>query len=86
MSRFISVNNLADILGTSIATAQKWGESGVYPYQTDENGKKGFHMEELTNISSIRQMLETHWDEEAQVTPLRDFTSVELFAGAGGLA
>ena len=86
MPKFISVNNLADILGTSIATAQKWGESGVYSYHTDEKGKKGFHMEELTSIPSIRQMLETRWDEEAQVTPLRDFTSVELFAGAGGLA
>ena len=86
MPRFISVNNLADILGTSIATAQKWGESGVYPYRTDEKGKRGFYMEELTNIPSICQMLETRWDEEAQVTPLRDFTSVELFAGAGGLA
>ena len=73
-------------MGTSIATAQKWGESGVYPYRTDEKGKRGFYMEELTNIPSICQMLETRWDEEAQVTPLRDFTSVELFAGAGGLA
>ena len=73
-------------MGTSIATAQKWGESGVYPYHTDEKGKRGFYMEELTNIPSICQMLETRWDEEACVTPLRDFTSVELFAGAGGLA
>ena len=86
MSRFISVNNLADILGTSLATAQKWGESGVYPYYTNEYGKKGFFMEDLLNVPSVRQMLESRWDEEAQVTPLRDFTSVELFAGAGGLA
>lgn len=86
MSRFISVNNLADILGTSLATAQKWGESGIYPYHINEFGKKGFFMEDLLNVPSVRQMLETRWDEEAQVTPLRDFTSVELFAGAGGLA
>ena len=31
-------------------------------------------------------MLETRWDEEEQTSPARDFTSVELFAGAGGLA
>ena len=86
MPRFISVNNLADILGTSLATAQKWGESGVYPYHTNECGKKGFFMEDLLNVPPVRQMLETCWEEEAQVTPLRDFTSVELFAGAGGLA
>lgn len=85
MRTFISTTNLADILGTSLATVQKWGESGAYPYHT-KKGKKGFYMEDLTDISSINQMLNTHWDEEYYVAPLRDFTSVELFAGAGGLA
>ena len=85
MRTFISATNLADILGTSLATVQKWGESGAYPYHT-KNGKKGFYMEDLKDIPPIKQMLETHWDEEFYVAPLRDFTSVELFAGAGGLA
>lgn len=85
MRTFISATNLADILGTSLATVQKWGESGAYPYHT-KKGKKGFYMEDLTDIPSIKQMLETNWDEEFYVAPLRDFTSVELFAGAGGLA
>lgn len=83
---FLSATNLADILGTSFATVQKWGEAGVYPYHKNEKGKEGFYMEELTEIPSVRSMLETRWQEEANVTPLRDFTSVELFAGAGGLA
>ena len=85
MRTFISATNLADILGTSLATVQKWGESGAYPYHT-KNGKKGFYMEDLKDIPPIKQMLESHWDEEFYVAPLRDFTSVELFAGAGGLA
>ena len=72
--------------GTSLATAQKWGESGVYPYHRNENGKMGFYMEDLLDVNPVRQMLETNWDEEANVVPLRDFTAVELFAGAGGLA
>ena len=46
----------------------------------------GFYMEDLRGVEPVRQMLETNWDEEMQVVPLRDFTSVELFAGAGGLA
>lgn len=85
MGTFISATNLADILGTSLATVQKWGESGIYPQHT-KNGKKGFFMDDLKDIPSIKQMLETKWDEEYYVAPLRDFTSVELFAGAGGLA
>ena len=73
-------------MGTSLATAQKWGESGVYPYHCDEKGRKGFYMEELTDVEPVRMMLDTDWDEEFHVAPLRDYTSVELFAGAGGLA
>ena len=43
-------------------------------------------MEELTDVEPVKMMLETNWDEEFHVAPLRDYTSVELFAGAGGLA
>lgn len=86
MQTFLSVNNLADLTGTSIATAQKWGESGIYPYHKNDKGKNGFYMEELTDVEPVKMMLETHWEDEFNVAPLRDYTSVELFAGAGGLA
>lgn len=83
---FISESNLADILGTSLATTQKWGQNETYPSRTNEKGKKGFFMEELKDIPEIQLMLNTCWEKESHVTPLRDYTSVELFAGAGGLA
>ena len=86
MPTFLSATNLADLTGTSLATTQKWGESGVYPYHKNEKGKDGFFMEDLTDIEPVKMMLNTKWDEEFHVAPLRDFTSVELFAGAGGLA
>ena len=86
MRTFISASNLADLTGTSLATAQKWGENGVYPYHKNDKGKEGFFMEELTDVESVKMMLESHWEEELHVAPLRDYTSVELFAGAGGLA
>ena len=43
-------------------------------------------MEELSAIQPITEMLKSRWDDEMDVKPARDFTSVELFAGAGGLA
>ena len=43
-------------------------------------------MEELTDVEPVQMMLNSKWEEEMHVTPLRDFTSLELFAGAGGLA
>ncbi len=83
--RFISENNLAALAGTSNATAQKWAENGTFPSHT-MNGVRGFDMEELTEISEVRAMVENYWDEEYHVKPLRQYTSVELFAGGGGLA
>lgn len=83
---FLSVNTLADLMGTSIATVHKWAENGIYPYRLDEKGRKGFYMEELKENDTVRNMLETKWEEEINVVPRRDYTSVELFAGAGGLA
>ena len=86
MGTFISANSLADIMGTSLATTVKWGESGLFPFHTDENGKKGFLMEELTDLTPIKSMLKSHWEDELDTTPARPYSSVELFAGAGGLA
>lgn len=86
MPTFLSTTNLADILGTSLATVQAWSKNGVYPTHTDNSGKTGFYMEDLINLEPIRQMLETRWESESHVVQARDFTSLELFAGAGGLA
>ena len=82
---FISVNNLAALVGTSNATVQKWAENSTYPTHT-HNGVKGFYMEELDTIPEVVEMLNENWDEEQVVKPIRDYTSVELFAGGGGLA
>ena len=86
MPTFISASNLADLTGTSLATAIKWGENGIYPFHRNEKGKEGFFMEDLKEVEPVRMMLNTNWDEEFHVAPLRDYSSVELFAGAGGLA
>lgn len=86
MPTFISESNVADILGTSLSVTQGWADRGIYPSHLNEAGKRGFFMEELTDIPEIQAMLHTNWDSEMQVVPSRTYTSVELFAGAGGLA
>lgn len=83
--RFVSENNFAALMGTSNSTAQKWAESGVYPSHV-VNGVRGFDMDELTEIPEVSEMTNGKWDEESHVEPLRQYTSVELFAGGGGLA
>lgn len=82
---FISENNLAALVGTSNYTAQKWAENGLYPSRIS-GGVRGFDMEDMRTIPEVQSMLESNWEEEARVTPMRQYNSVELFAGAGGLA
>lgn len=82
---FISENNLAALAGTSNSTVQKWAENGIYTSCT-KDGIRGFEMEDIRSIPEIKAMLESNWDDELSVIPLRRYNSVELFAGAGGLA
>ena len=82
----ISADNFANLMGVSKATLKAWETNHVYEPKTAENGVKYFNLEDLAHIPEIREMIETRWDEELQVTPSRDFFSIELFAGGGGLA
>lgn len=83
--QFISDSNFAALVGTSNATVKKWAENGTYPSRL-ENGVTGFFLEDMTSFPEVREMLQSRWDEEKSVYPLRKYTSVELFAGGGGLA
>lgn len=83
---FISENNLAALLGVSTATVQSWSSKGLYPAREDNFGHKGFDMQDLNSIPEVKSMLESNWNEEFNVQPKRKFTSLELFAGGGGLA
>lgn len=82
----ISLNNFADILGVSRATVDKWIANGKCPVHVDDNGNKFFVASENSSFPEIFEMLNSHWDEEFNTKPVRRFTSVELFAGGGGLA
>lgn len=83
---FISINNLAALTGTSAAVTASWARRGVYPSCVDSDGVRGFEMRDLLDIPEAKAMVENRWSEEFEVAPVRQFNSVELFAGAGGLA
>lgn len=84
--KYISASHLADIAGVSRATVQKWVSNGTYIAHEATGGELFFDIDEINDIPEIRSMIESNWDDEYDVKPVRDFTSVELFAGAGGLA
>lgn len=82
----ISASNFADIMGVSKATLLKWERNGKFVPHDNGSGQKYFLTEELNDVPQIKEMLNSKWDEELKTKPLRPYTSIELFAGAGGLA
>lgn len=86
MNQFFTVNNIADILSVSLRTVNTWAKNGNFKIEKNEKGQDGCYSSQLTGIPQIESMISTKWDEEYDVKPLRDYTSIELFAGCGGLA
>ena len=82
----ISATNFADIMGVSKATLARWEANGAFVPLTDEQGNKYFPIERLMHVPEVQEMQTSRWEEEMQTRPLRPYTSIELFAGAGGLA
>ncbi len=81
----LSLNNFADIVGVSRATVDKWISNGKCKVHFDKTSKY-LIASELTTFPEISEMLNSDWIRESIVRPRRSFTSVELFAGGGGLA
>jgi DNA (cytosine-5)-methyltransferase 1 len=83
----ISAELLADIVSVSKATLLKWEKSGrLIPFQNPITNKKEYKTSQLIQFEEVKNMMKSNWDAELNVKPARDFSSVELFAGAGGLA
>jgi DNA (cytosine-5)-methyltransferase 1 len=83
----ISAELLADVLSVSKATLSKWENSGIVtPVLNTTNNKKEYSLSQLLQFEEIREMVDTNWYEESNTQPIRKFSSIELFAGAGGLA
>ena len=86
MKSKISINNLADLAGVSRATVETWANKGKCKPHQDESGTRFCYLDELTDVPEVAAMIATRWQEELKIMPAHRYTSIELFAGAGGLA
>jgi DNA (cytosine-5)-methyltransferase 1 len=79
---FISESLLADIMSVSKRTVQSWKKNGkVKPLK---NGL--YSLSGLVYFPQVKAMMGSNWDEEQKIKPIKEYNSIELFAGAGGLA
>ncbi len=78
---------VADILSVSKATLLKWEKNQkLVPETITSCGSRSYSLKQLLQFDEIKQMHQSRLEEELSEVPLRAYTSMEFFAGAGGLA
>lgn len=88
MNRVAQISSpiLADLLRISRKTMDSWIQKRLFPYYRDSSGVVYFQLKDLVAFEPIRAILASEWEQEHDTIPRRRYTSIELFAGAGGLA
>lgn len=81
----INSTNLASVLGVSNATVGAWIKTGKIHPEKQDSIYSYFDLKKLPFIE-LKMMRESSWEEEEKIVPIRKYNSIELFAGAGGLA
>lgn len=81
----ISETNLASVLCVSNRTVESWINTKKIKVSLKKDNKNYFQLKEL-DIPEIKQMISSKWNSEKNIKPDRVYKSIELFAGAGGLA
>ncbi len=87
LQQYFSIDEVSNLLNVSIARLQNWIQTGrLIPQSGADISNYIFSREQLQTYEPIRRIFESAWDEEFEIKPKRKYTSIELFAGAGGLA
>lgn len=85
MSRYFTITEVSNILGMSKAIILSWEKKGkLVPIICD--GEKKYSEEQMLDFELYQNLVGSKWDEEQSISPKRPYCSIELFAGAGGLA
>ena len=86
MKVFYTVSEVADMLGTTKETLRRWDRSGkLVPQRHPFNNYRVYKSSDLEQFGQIGFMFKVLVEPDNE-PPLKKYTSIELFAGAGGLA
>jgi DNA (cytosine-5)-methyltransferase 1 len=87
MKSTYSSAQVADLLSVSKLNIQQWEKSKkLIPTINPDTGEKEYYHTQLMAFEQAKNMFNTKLDEERKITSNRDYSCIELFAGAGGLA
>jgi DNA (cytosine-5)-methyltransferase 1 len=79
--------HVSDLLGLPKRVLQAWQKNGkLIPDHTNSNNEPVYTIEQLRDVDGLSHLFSSNWEEELSAVADRDYTMIELFAGAGGLA
>ena len=82
-----SAETIADTLSVSKRNIESWAKNGkLVPLLDPKLHKKPYKKEQLTQFPEFTAMFNSSWKEQENIQPNKNYSLVELFAGAGGLA
>lgn len=86
MKEYYSLSEVADLLGKTKETLRRWDNSGKLTAVREPMSNYRVYRKEQLKIFEELDFLFQKEEPAAQVEPVRTYTVLELFAGAGGLA
>ncbi len=85
MNGYLTLTEVSNSLGVSKAIVSGWEKNGkLFPAQIEP--QKLYSPQQLRHFEAYRKLADSTWDNEQQIQATRPYRSIELFAGAGGLA
>ena len=87
MEKHYTVSEAAKKLGVCSETIRRWdNESKLTAVRNPMNNYRVYKEEDLEKVSFLNVVSSNNEEEHQHIKPKRKYTSIELFAGAGGLA
>lgn len=86
MEKYYSLSEVADLLSVSKETLRRWDRSGKLSAVREPMSNYRVYQKDQLKIFDSLDFLFNPIENENFVAPNRDYNSIELFAGAGGLA
>jgi len=89
MQNLVSVSDAASNLGVSIDTIRRWEKKGLIKARRDSKNYRVFDIKELRRAHDKYiggNTTQRHYEVLKTKTKKKSYTSIELFAGSGGLA
>jgi len=84
---FYNISEVSNLLSVSTDTLRRWDKKGkLTPIRHPINNYRVYHSEQLMIFEKFQLIKQSHWEKEQLIKPSHKYTSIELFAGCGGLA